>query len=296
LTKIIKQFHVLEESDHEYNNPKDHILSGKVVTLVPLWLLVVVVLILLIGIPILASAIKIVKEYERIVVFRLGRLKGAVGPGLVFVIPFIDTFNRVDLRVITVDVPKQEIITRDNVSVTVDAVVYYRVVDPVAAVTRVANYHYAVSMLAQTVLRDVIGQADLDDLLQRRDELNKRLSSILDEMTIPWGVKISAVTIKAVELPEEMTRAMAKQAEAERWRRARIIEADGERQAAMILAEAAKLYEQHAVALRLRELQTLLEIAREKALVVVTETGARTVGEIVGVQRALREHEKIAGE
>ncbi|MEM1619004.1 MAG: slipin family protein [Desulfurococcaceae archaeon] len=264
--------------------------------MVPLWLLVVAVLILLIAIPILASAIKIVKEYERIVVFRLGRLKGAVGPGLVFVIPFIDTINRVDLRVITVDVPKQEIITRDNVSVTVDAVVYYRVVDPVAAVTRVANYHYAVSMLAQTVLRDVIGQADLDDLLQRRDELNKRLSSILDEMTIPWGVKISAVTIKAVELPEEMTRAMAKQAEAERWRRARIIEADGERQAAMILAEAAKLYEQHAVALRLRELQTLIEIAREKALVVVTETGARTVGEIVGVQRAIREHERIAGE
>jgi len=261
-----------------------------------LWQIVLVAIVLLIGLPILASAIRIVKEYERLVIFRLGRLRGAVGPGLVLIVPFIDVVNKVDLRVVTIDVPRQEILTRDNVSVTVDAVVYYRVIDPVASVTRVANYHYAVSLLAQTVLRDVLGQAELDDLLQRRDELNKRISGILDEMTIPWGVKIAAVTIKTVELPEEMKRAMAKQAEAERWRRARIIEAEGEKQASSILTEAAKLYEEHPVALRLRELQTLIEVAREKALVVVTETTRGGLGEVVAVQKALREHEKRAGE
>ncbi len=258
------------------------------------WIIALIV-ILLFAIPLLASAIKIVKEYERVIVFRLGKLKGAKGPGPVIVIPFIDSVTKVDLRVVTVDVPKQEILTRDNVSVTVDAVVYYRVIDPIAAVTRVANYHYAVSLLAQTLLRDVVGQSDLDDLLQRRDEINKRLSSLLDEMTLPWGVKIVAVTIKSVELPEEMKRAMAKQAEAERWRRARIIEAEGEKQASMILAEAAKLYEAHPVALRLRELQTLVEVAREKSLIVVTETGGRFVGEIVATERAVREYEKRSG-
>lgn len=260
-----------------------------------LWQLVLAVIILLIGVPILSSAIKIVKEYERLVIFRLGRLRGAIGPGLVLIIPFVDVANKVDLRVVTIDVPKQEILTRDNVSVTVDAVVYYRVIDPVAAVTRVANYHYAVSLLAQTVLRDVLGQAELDDLLQRRDELNKRISGILDEMTIPWGIKTVSVTIKTVELPEEMRRAMAKQAEAERWRRARVIEAEGEKQASTILAEAARLYEEHPVALRLRELQTLIEVAREKSLVVVTETGRGFLGEIVATQKALREHERRAG-
>ena len=199
------------------------------------------------------------------------------------------------MRIITVDVPRQEVITKDNVSVTVDAVVYYRVVDPVSCVVRVANYHYAVSLLSQTVLRDVLGQAELDDLLQRRDELNKRISAILDEMAVPWGIKIVAVTIKSVELPEEMTRAMAKQAEAERWRRARIIEAEGERQASLILGEAARIYEEHPVALRLRELQTLIEIAREKSLVVVTET-ASPIGRIVAAERAIREQEKRLGE
>ena len=259
-----------------------------------LWTIVLIIIVLLIVIPLLASAIKIVKEYERLVVFRLGRLRGAIGPGLVIIIPFIDTVAKVDLRTITIDVPKQEVITRDNVSVTVDAVIYYRVVDPIAAVTRVANYHYAVSLLGQTVLRDVLGQAELDDLLQRREELNKRLSAILDEMAMPWGIKVTAVTIKAVELPEEMTRAMAKQAEAERWRRARVIEAEGERQASLILSEAAKMYEDHPVALRLRELQTLIEIAREKSLVVVTETGG-VIGKLVGVERAVREQEKRLG-
>lgn len=260
-----------------------------------LWQLVFLLVVLLIGMPILVSAIKVVKEYERLVVFRLGRLRGAIGPGLVFVMPFVDTVNKVDLRVVTVDVPKQEILTRDNVSVTVDAVVYYRVIDPIAAVTRLANYHYAVSLLAQTVLRDILGQADLDDLLQRRDELNKKITGILDEMTIPWGIKIAAVTIKTVELPEEMKRAMAKQAEAERWRRARIIEAEGEKQASTILTEAARLYEEHPVALRLRELQTLIEVAREKSLVVVTEAGGRLFGEVVAAQKALKEHEKRTG-
>jgi regulator of protease activity HflC (stomatin/prohibitin superfamily) len=258
-------------------------------------ILILVIVILLFGLPLLVSAIKIVKEYEKIVVFRLGRLKGAKGPGFVLVFPFIDTFTKVDLRVITVDVPRQEVITRDNVSVTVDAVVYYRVVDPVSAIMRVANYHYAVSLLGQTVLRDVLGQADLDDLLQRRDELNKRISAILDEMTVPWGIKIAAVTIKSVELPEEMTRAMAKQAEAERWRRARIIEAEGERQASQILGEAARIYEEHPVALRLRELQTLIEVAREKSLVVVTETSSQ-VGRLIAAERAMREQEKRLGE
>ncbi|MEM0004307.1 MAG: slipin family protein [Desulfurococcaceae archaeon] len=259
-----------------------------------LWQIVLIAVALFIGLPILASAIRIVKEYERVVVFRLGRLRGAIGPGLVLIIPFVDTVSKVDLRVVTVDVPKQEILTRDNVSVTVDAVIYYRVLDPIAAVTKVSNYHYAVSLLGQTVLRDVLGQSDLDDLLQRRDELNKKLSSILDEVTIPWGIKTVAVTIKAVELPEEMKRAMAKQAEAERWRRARIIEAEGEKQASTILAEAAKFYEEHPVALKLRELQTLIEIAREKALVVVTETGGKYLGEIVATQKAIKEYEKRA--
>lgn len=257
-----------------------------------IWELIPILIASVIAVLILASAIRIIREYERLVVFRLGRLRGAIGPGLVFIIPFVDTTNKVDLRIVTIDVPKQEVMTRDNVSVTVDAVVYYRVIDAVAAVTRIANYHYSVSLLAQTVLRDVLGQADLDDLLQRRDELNKRLSSILDEMTIPWGIKIVAVTIKAVELPEEMRRAMAKQAEAERWRRARVIEAEGEKQASLILSEAARLYEDHPVALRLRELQTLIEVAREKSLVVVTEAGGGTLGRIVGMQKAIMEHEK----
>jgi regulator of protease activity HflC (stomatin/prohibitin superfamily) len=235
----------------------------------------------------LSASIKIVREYERAVLFRLGRLIGAKGPGLFFIIPFVDSIVRIDLRIVTTDVPKQEIITRDNVSVKVDAVIYYRVVDPIMAVTKVANYHYAIAMLGQTLLRDIIGQVELDDLLSRRDELNKRLQSIIDEIAMPWGVKVTAVTIKSVELPENMMRAMAKQAEAERWRRARIIEAEGERQAATILGEAAKVYEVHPAAMRLRELQTLVEVSREKALIVVTETTKHTLGETVGVISAV---------
>ncbi|MEM4452660.1 MAG: slipin family protein [Thermosphaera sp.] len=261
----------------------------------PFTLLILIAIILFIGIPLLSSSIKIIREYERAVVFRLGRLLGAKGPGIIVIIPFFDNIAKVDLRIVTVDVPKQEIITKDNVSVKVDAVIYYRVIDPISAITKVANFHYSVSLLGQTVLRDVLGQAELDDLLSRREELNKRISGILDEMAMSWGIKISAVTIKSVELPEELMRAMAKQAEAERWRRARIIEAEGERQASQILGEAAKVYEEHPTALRLRELQTLIEVAREKALVVVTETGASSTGAAIASYKALKEFEKKQG-
>jgi regulator of protease activity HflC (stomatin/prohibitin superfamily) len=254
--------------------------------------IVLILVVLIIVIPLLNASIKIIREYERAVVFRLGRLVGAKGPGLILIIPFVDNLMKVDLRVVTIDVPKQEIITRDNVSVKVDAVIYYRAVDPIAAITKVSNYHYSIMMLGQTVLRDVIGQVDLDDLLQKRDELNKRIQDIIDETAMSWGIKVTAVTLKSVELPEELMRAMAKQAEAERWRRARIIEAEGERQASAVLVEAASMYEQHPTALRLRELQTLIEIAREKALVVVTETGATDVGKTVAMYKALKEREE----
>jgi len=254
--------------------------------------IVTIFAILIVVIPFLSASIKIVREYERAVLFRLGRLVGAKGPGIFFIIPIVDSIVKVDLRIVTVDVPKQEIITRDNVSVKVDAVIYYRVVDPVSAVVKVANYNYAIALLGQTVLRDVIGQAELDELLTEREKLNKRIQSIIDEMTVPWGIKVTAVTIKSVELPESMMRAMAKQAEAERWRRARVIEAEGERQAAKILAEAAKMFEEHPGALRLRELQTLVEVAREKALVIVTEAGASSLmGKVVAASAALKTKE-----
>ncbi len=252
-------------------------------------------LILVVFLPFLASSIKIVKEYERAVMFRLGRLIGAKGPGIFFRIPIVDTFIKVDLRIVTVDVPKQEIITKDNVSVKVDAVVYYRVVDPVSAITKVSNYHYAIAMLGQTILRDVIGQAELDDLLQKREEINKKIQELIDEVTMPWGVKVTAVTIRSVELPENMMRAMAKQAEAERWRRARVIEAEGERQAAKMLGEAARIYEEHPAAMRLRELQTMVEIAREKALVVVTEKGAHELGKTVAAAYTMEKKLKEQG-
>jgi regulator of protease activity HflC (stomatin/prohibitin superfamily) len=218
----------------------------------------------------LAMSVRVVNEYERAVVFRLGRLLGVKGPGLFLLIPYLDSMVKVDLRIMAVDVPEQRIITRDNVTVGVDAVIYYKVVDPARAVVKIEDYRGAVLMYGQTVLRDVVGQVELDDLLARREEVNKRLQELLDQVADVWGVKVTAVTLKEVKLPEDMLRAMAKQAEAERWRRARIIEAEGERQAASIMAEAAAMYEKHPVAVRLRELQTLIEIAREKNLVVVT--------------------------
>ncbi|MCE4619835.1 MAG: slipin family protein [Desulfurococcales archaeon] len=250
------------------------------------WLIIIFIILIF-----LSMSIKVVKEYERAVIFRLGRLLGAKGPGLFFIIPFVDNFIKVDLRIVTADVPEQRTITKDNVTVGVDAVVYYKVFDPVKAVTRIENYHYGVIMLAQTTLRDVIGQVELDDLLTKREEINKKLQEILDTLTDPWGIKVTAVTLKEVKLPETMLRAMAKQAEAERWRRARIIEAEGERQAAKIMAEAAEFYEKHPAALKLRELQTLVEIAKEKNLIVVSgQTG--NLGEVVGLTTGLAQYRK----
>jgi regulator of protease activity HflC (stomatin/prohibitin superfamily) len=257
--------------------------------------LILLIFVVLLVVAFLSASIKIVKEYERAVIFRLGRLKGVKGPGIFFIIPFVDSLVKVDLRAVTVDVPRQEIITRDNVTVNVDAVIYYRVVDPEKAITKVANYPYTITLLGQTALRDVIGQVELDDLLSKRDEINKRIQAIIDETTMPWGIKVVGVTLKSVELPEGMKRAMAKQAEAERWRRARIIEAEGEKQASKILAEAAEEYEKHTVAIRLRELQTLTEIAKERALIVVTETSRPQLSALptsLGVVKYLSKEEK----
>lgn len=209
----------------------------------------------------LISGLKIVKEYERGVIFRLGRLVGARGPGLFFVIPLLENMQVVDLRTITYDVPSQEVVTKDNVTVRVNAVVYYRVVEPEKAVTEVFDYRYATAQIAQTTLRSVIGQADLDELLSERDKLNVKLQEIIDEATNPWGIKVSAVEIKDVELPKEMQRAMAMQAEAERERRAKVIRADGEYQAAMKLKEAAQILAQSRNALMLRILQTMSEVS-----------------------------------
>lgn len=255
----------------------------------------------LVVVTLLAMSIRVIREYERSVVFRLGRLLGIKGPGLFFLIPFIDSMVKVDLRIVAVDVPEQKIITKDNVTVGVDAVIYYKVFDPERSITKIENYHYAVLTLSQTTLRDVVGQVELDDLLTKRDEINKRLQEILDLLTDPWGIKVTAVTLKEVKLPEGMLRAMAKQAEAERWRRARIIEAEGERQAASIMAEAAMMYEKHPVAVRLRELQTLIEISREKNMVIVTPTtlgSNEMMGLMAGMSRAqpqLREEGRAEG-
>ncbi|MDJ0274826.1 MAG: slipin family protein [Nitrososphaerota archaeon] len=232
------------------------------------------ILILIVILALLSSSIKIVKEYERLVVFRLGRLIGFKGPGLTFIIPIIDSPRIIDLRIVSLDVPKQRIVTKDNVTVDVDAVVFMRVEDPQAAVMRVKDYVMASSLLAMTTLRDVIGQVELDELLTKRDELNLRIQKLLDEATEPWGVKITAVAIRDVVLPAEMQRAIAKQAEAERERRSRIIMAEGEYLAAQKMAEAAQAYAANPIALRLRELQTWAEIAREKNLIIVTEGGA----------------------
>ncbi|NSW75500.1 MAG: slipin family protein [Candidatus Atribacteria bacterium] len=217
----------------------------------------------------LVAAIRVVREYERGVIFRLGRLVGAKGPGLFFVIPFVDQLVKVDLRVMTMDVPKQELITRDNVPVTVDAVVYFRVMDPEAAVTKVENYILATSLISQTTLRSVVGQSELDELLIHRDKINEALQKIIDEKTDPWGIKVSAVEIKEVTLPEELKRAMARQAETERERRAKIINAEGEFQAAEKLSQAAKIIAENPIALQLRYLQTLSDISAENATTVV---------------------------
>jgi regulator of protease activity HflC (stomatin/prohibitin superfamily) len=242
---------------------------------------------LLVAFIILSQAIKIVREYERVVIFRLGRFSGVKGPGIFFIIPIIDRVMQIDLRVFTIDVAKQVVITKDNVSVEVDAVIYYRVVDPARAIIQVENYKQATSLLSQTTLRDVLGQIELDDLLSKRDELNKRLQEILDRHTDPWGIKVTAVTLRDVALPESMRRAIAKQAESEREKRSRIILADGEFQASKTMTDAARLYEEVPAALKLRELQTLVDIAREKTLIVVTPSGDGGTGSVAGLTAAL---------
>jgi len=213
--------------------------------------------------------IKVLREYERGVIFRLGRVIAAKGPGLVFIFAPIDKMVRVSLRTIVLDVPPQDIITRDNVSVKVNAVVYFRVVDPTKAVIEVQDYLYATSQLSQTTLRSVLGQADLDELLSERDKLNAQLQTIIDQHTDPWGIKVSMVEIKHVDLPQEMQRAMAKQAEAERERRAKVIHADGEFQASAKLLEAASTISQNPVTIQLRYLQTLMEIGAENSTTIV---------------------------
>jgi regulator of protease activity HflC (stomatin/prohibitin superfamily) len=207
-----------------------------------------------------AAAVRILREYERGVVFRLGRLLGQKGPGLILLIPFIDQMVRVDLRTVTLNVPPQEIITRDNVTVRVNAVAYFRVIDPIRAITEVENFLLATSQISQTTLRSVLGKAELDALLAERERLNTELQRIIDEQTEPWGVKVTTVEVKDVELPAEMQRAIARQAEAERERRAKIIAADGEFQAAEKLSQAANIISQNPATLQLRYLQTLLEM------------------------------------
>jgi regulator of protease activity HflC (stomatin/prohibitin superfamily) len=212
----------------------------------------------------LQASIKIINEYERAVVLRLGKFLAVKGPGLIILIPVIDRMRKLDLRIVTLDVPPQEVITRDNVSIRVSAVVYFRVLDPEKAFLQVEDYHYATSQLSQTTLRSVCGQAELDEILAEREKLNMKLQEILDADTEPWGVKVSKVEIKEIDLPEEMKRAMAKQAEAERERRAKVINAEGEFQAAKTLLEAAQIMAQNPITLQLRYLQTLTEISTEK--------------------------------
>jgi regulator of protease activity HflC (stomatin/prohibitin superfamily) len=220
--------------------------------------------IIIIGLFIIANAVRILREYERGVIFRLGRLMGARGPGLIFLIPIVDRMVRVSLRVVTMDVPPQDVITRDNVSVKVNAVVYFRVMDVNKAIVEVVDYLYATSMIAQTTLRSVLGQVELDDLLTNREKINQQLQHIIDEQTEPWGVKVSVVEVKNVDLPENMQRAIARQAEAERERRAKVIHAEGEYQASEKLAAAAEVIGKTPVGIQLRFLSTLAEVAVEK--------------------------------
>ncbi|MEF3275857.1 MAG: slipin family protein [Chloroflexus sp.] len=222
-----------------------------------------------IALMILLSAIKIVPEYERGVIFRLGRLMGPRGPGIFFVIPVFERMVRVDMRVITMDVPVQEVITLDNVTIKVNAVLYFQVINPNWAVTKVMDYIRATMQIAQTTLRSVVGQVELDELLAQREKINQKLQQIIDEQTEPWGIKVTIVEVKDVELPQNMQRAMARQAEAEREKRAKLIHADGELQASRTLAEAAKVLASEPVTLQLRYLQTLTEIATEKNSTIV---------------------------
>ena len=223
-----------------------------------------VIFLIILAVLFLATAIKILNEYERGVVFRLGRVMSrAKGPGLIIIIPVVDRLVKISLRLVAMDVPPQDVITRDNVSVKVNAVIYFRVMDSIKAVVEVENYLYATSQLAQTTLRSVCGQAELDELLSDREKINSQLQEILDKHTDPWGVKVTTVEVKHIDLPQDMQRAMARQAEAERERRAKVINAEGEHQAAARLAEAASIIAEHPMALQLRYLQTLREVSAE---------------------------------
>jgi regulator of protease activity HflC (stomatin/prohibitin superfamily) len=224
-----------------------------------LWIIIIILVIIL-----LSSMIKILREYDRAVIFRLGRLIGVKGPGIIILIPFIDRMVKVSLRVVTLDVPPQDVITRDNVSVAVNAVAYFRPLDPAKAICSVEDYRYATSQVAQTTLRSVLGEYELDDLLTQREKINPRLQRIIDEQTDPWGVKVSMVEVKHVEIPDEMRRAIARQAEAERERRAKVIHAQGELEASQRLRQAAEELQKTPVAIQLRFLQTLTEVATEK--------------------------------
>jgi regulator of protease activity HflC (stomatin/prohibitin superfamily) len=231
--------------------------------------LAVIVAVVIIVIVTLLSAIKIVQEYERGVVFRLGRLVGARGPGVILLIPYVERMVKVDLRIVTMDIPAQEVITKDNVTVRVNAVTYFRVLDPQRAIVQIADYVRATSQIAQTTLRNVIGQVELDQLLSDREAINQRLQTIIDEQTEPWGIKVSIVELKDVELPQTMQRAMARQAEAEREKRAKVIHAQGEFEASQQLHNAALVMQQTPIAIQLRYLQTLTEIATEKNSTVI---------------------------
>jgi len=224
---------------------------------------VTLLIVIIFAILFLASAIRVLREYERAVVFRLGRLIAAKGPGLIILVPIIDKMVRVSLRTIALDVPPQDIITRDNVSIKVSAVIYFRVIDAKKAIVEVEDYLFATSQMSQTTLRSILGQSELDDLLSQRDKINKELQGIIDSHTEPWGIKVSNVEVKQIDLPQEMQRAMAKQAEAERERRSKVIAAEGEFQASQRLADAAKILSDQPSALTLRYLQTLREIATE---------------------------------
>jgi len=224
----------------------------------------VIIVVLLVGFSLLSSMVKITREYERGIIFRLGRLQRAKGPGVILLIPIIDRMQKIDLRVVTLDIPRQEMMTRDNVPVTVDAVVYFRVVTPEDAIVKVENFSKATYLLAQTTLRSILGQHELDELLSQRDRINQQLQHVIDEATEPWGIKVTLVEVRDVILPESMKRAMARQAEVERERRAKVINAEGEFQAAEKLVQAADKIAKQPIALQLRYLQTLTEVASEQ--------------------------------
>jgi regulator of protease activity HflC (stomatin/prohibitin superfamily) len=231
-----------------------HVIGGGLALIVIAFIFIVIIL---------PQAIRILREYERGVIFRLGKLQGAKGPGIIFLIPLVDRMVKMDLRVVTIDVAKQEIMTKDNVPATVDAVVYFRVIEPTDAVIKVENFWKATSLIAQTTLRSVLGQASLDDLLSQRDIINAKLQEIIDRQTEPWGIKVTAVEVKDVALPDSMKRAMAKQAEAERERRAKVVNAQGEYEASEKMAQAAAVISKEPMALQLRYLQTMREMANE---------------------------------